>query len=189
MKKSIQFSFFSIFFADLRTVVLSSRISQFWRHQKKSPRWYLATIEAIHQLLVELHTNAYGVSKDYENYDAESRIVDCKESTSGDDLNKPYNGEYDNLLYFFKYMYQKIHKIYDHEKLHAYRRPLYNWVCFTLLLQYVYKTENQRVISRDELACINLPTRVLRIRGIKVFFLTPTAFRLLSLTRSYLGLY
>lgn len=29
----------------LRTVVLQNRLSQFWRHQKGSPRWYLATIE------------------------------------------------------------------------------------------------------------------------------------------------
>ncbi|KZC09495.1 DTW domain-containing protein 1 [Dufourea novaeangliae] len=43
-------------FRDLQCVILKSRISQFWRHQKKSPRWYLATVEAIHQFLVELHT-------------------------------------------------------------------------------------------------------------------------------------
>lgn len=29
----------------LRTVVLQHRLTQFWRHQKNSPRWYLATIE------------------------------------------------------------------------------------------------------------------------------------------------
>lgn len=29
----------------LRTVVLQNRLSQFWRHQKGSPRWFLATIE------------------------------------------------------------------------------------------------------------------------------------------------
>lgn len=29
----------------LRTVVLQNRLSQFWRHQKDSPRWFLATIE------------------------------------------------------------------------------------------------------------------------------------------------
>lgn len=50
---------------DLQCVVLRSRISQFWRHQKKSPRWYLATIEAIHQFLVELHTCAYGAVEVY----------------------------------------------------------------------------------------------------------------------------
>lgn len=31
----------------LRTVVLQNRLSQFWRHQRGSPRWYLATIEGI----------------------------------------------------------------------------------------------------------------------------------------------
>lgn len=29
----------------LRPVVLQNRLSQFWRHQKNSPRWFLATIE------------------------------------------------------------------------------------------------------------------------------------------------
>lgn len=31
----------------LRTVVLQNRLSQFWRHQKGSPRWFLSTIEGI----------------------------------------------------------------------------------------------------------------------------------------------
>lgn len=29
----------------LRPIVLQNRLSQFWRHQKQSPRWFLATIE------------------------------------------------------------------------------------------------------------------------------------------------
>lgn len=29
----------------LRPIILQNRLSQFWRHQKGSPRWYLATIE------------------------------------------------------------------------------------------------------------------------------------------------
>lgn len=29
----------------LRTIVLQNRLSQFWRHQRGSPRWFLATIE------------------------------------------------------------------------------------------------------------------------------------------------
>jgi hypothetical protein len=36
----------------------------------------------------------------------------------------PYKGEYDNLLFFFCYMYSKIHKLYNHEDLRAYKRPL-----------------------------------------------------------------
>lgn len=31
----------------LRPIILQNRLSQFWRHQKGSPRWYLATIEGI----------------------------------------------------------------------------------------------------------------------------------------------
>lgn len=36
----------------------------------------------------------------------------------------PYKGEYDNLLFFFCYMYSKIHKLYKHDDLRAYKRPL-----------------------------------------------------------------
>lgn len=97
---------------NLPCIVLKSRISQFWRHQKKSPRWYLATIEAIHQFLLELHDCIYGTVKNYALN--ETDIISTK----------LYCGQYDNLLYLFKYMYDKIHLIYDHNKLWAYKRPL-----------------------------------------------------------------
>ncbi|KAK0090178.1 hypothetical protein PV325_002603 [Microctonus aethiopoides] len=97
---------------NLPCIVLKSRISQFWRHQKKSPRWYLATIEAIHQFLLELHDCIYGTVKNYALN--ETNIISTK----------LYCGQYDNLLYLFKYMYDKIHLIYDHNKLWAYKRPL-----------------------------------------------------------------
>nr|CAD7402899.1 unnamed protein product [Timema poppensis] len=82
----------------LPCVVLESRVSQFWRHQKNSPRWYLATVEAVHQLLVELHA---ATTKD-----------------------EKYQGQYDNLLFLFHFMYSKIHDLYKHEDLQAYKRPL-----------------------------------------------------------------
>lgn len=111
-------------------MILKSRISQFWRHQKKSPRWHLATIEAIHQFLVELHTCALGVEEDYNKF-GDSMEPKCNERcvkecsiTNSEDIMQKYNGQYDNLLYFFKYMYEKIHSIYNHNKLQAYKRPL-----------------------------------------------------------------
>lgn len=160
---------------DLPCVVLQSRISQFWRHQNGSPCWYLATIEAIHQFLVELHSVAYNMNSDNHaqtsamqetatfvktcnNKDAASR--DGNQDISAPDKNThlcgtrnengtgehssspdclcnehkkisdpcesfgPYRGEYDNLLFFFCYMYNKIHKLYNHEDLRAYKRPL-----------------------------------------------------------------
>ncbi|KAL0134563.1 hypothetical protein PUN28_001392 [Cardiocondyla obscurior] len=113
---------------ELRCVILRSRISQFWRHQKKSPRWYLATIEAIHQFLVELHTYALGIEEEYNNFG------DLMESntdkwfdycvTNNEEIMQKYNGQYDNLLYFFKYMYEKIHSMYNHNRLLAYKRPV-----------------------------------------------------------------
>ncbi|OWR43236.1 hypothetical protein KGM_204310 [Danaus plexippus plexippus] len=105
----------------LPKVVLQNRISQFWRHQKGSPRWYLSTIEALHQMLLELHVAAWGCSEDYNsiltsNFPKHSGVI-C-------DFCKPYNGQYDNLLFFFKYMYEKLHRLYKHEDLLAYKRPM-----------------------------------------------------------------
>ncbi|XP_029671827.1 DTW domain-containing protein 1 [Formica exsecta] len=114
---------------ELRCVILKSRISQFWRYQKKSPRWYLATIEAIHQFLVELHTCALkaeeypDIHRSMLNGKQES-ITNNKETEECGEINQKYHGQYDNLLYFFKYMYDKIHSIYDHDQLKAYKRPL-----------------------------------------------------------------
>ncbi|XP_066603109.1 tRNA-uridine aminocarboxypropyltransferase 1 [Prorops nasuta] len=112
---------------DLQCVVLKSRISQFWRNQKKSPRWYLATIEAIHQFLFELHTGAYGAIESYADTATRENVEANKGQEASNKLStfaEPYKGQYDNLLYFFKYMYEKIHTIYDHDQLRAYKRPL-----------------------------------------------------------------
>lgn len=105
-------------------VVIHNRISQFWRHQKGSPRWYLATIEAIHQFLIELHISAWGVQKNYlgfKNCFTNDYLHQCKYVRVN---NLAYNGQYDNLLYFFKHMYDLIHAYYDHEQLYAYKRRL-----------------------------------------------------------------
>lgn len=37
---------------------------------------------------------------------------------------QPYNGQYDNLLFFFQHMYQLIHSFYDASELKAYKRPV-----------------------------------------------------------------
>lgn len=115
----------------LRSVVLQNRLSQFWRHQKDSPRWYLATIEAIHQFLIELHINAWGIDETYTGFENlglnMSSFCDKYKSNTTDgasrDVATPYHGQYDNLLFFFTYMYKLIHSCYDHNKLKAYKRP------------------------------------------------------------------
>lgn len=107
----------------LPCLIIQNRISQFWRHQKGSPRWYLSTIEAIHQLLVEIHCYKWGISKNYQghvnciNNDYIKRFV-------LNDSKSAYNGQYDNLLFFFKHMYNLIHTYYDHDQLYAYKRRL-----------------------------------------------------------------
>ena len=72
-----------------------SRNTIFWRYQKGKPKEYLATIEAIYYFLVDFHN-----------------IV----------LKTGYQGEYDDLLFLFKFMYDKIHELYDHDSLRAYTR-------------------------------------------------------------------
>nr|XP_022906780.1 DTW domain-containing protein 1 isoform X1 [Onthophagus taurus] len=109
----------------LPCVVLQNRISQFWRHQKGSPRWYLATIEAIHQFVLEIHLNAWGVHPDYKGLAKcfnEKSIIHFEELIVNNE--DAYNGQYDNLLFFFKHMYYLIHTYYEHDSLYAYKRRL-----------------------------------------------------------------
>lgn len=84
-------------FPGLPCVKLKIRLTQFWRHQKGSPRWFLSTIEAIHQLLVEYTETKKGLAP----------VVN-----------------YDNMLFFFRFMYEQIHQLYEHDKLLSYRRPV-----------------------------------------------------------------
>ncbi|XP_049300998.1 tRNA-uridine aminocarboxypropyltransferase 1 [Anopheles funestus] len=116
----------------LRTVVIQNRISQFWRHQRNSPRWFLATVEAIHQFVLEVHVAAWGLDSRYHGLDhihlkmdqiPKDRIFHPSEVNPNEV--QPYNGQYDNILFFFRHMYNLIHKHYDHEQLKAYKRPLY----------------------------------------------------------------
>lgn len=112
----------------LPCVVLQNRVSQFWRHQKGSPRWYLATVEAVHQFLVEIHLNAWGVNSEYKGLkNCFSEMLNSDISGSaGYNTNSicGYNGQYDNLLFFFQHMYTLIHTFYEHEQLQAYKRKL-----------------------------------------------------------------
>lgn len=108
-------------------VVIQNRISQFWRHQKGSPRWYLATIEAIHQFLLEVHLQAWGLHPDYKGLDncfTETTLLQIDQLLVDRNDAKGYNGQYDDLLYFFQHMYDLIHLYYDHDNLYAYKRRL-----------------------------------------------------------------
>lgn len=105
----------------LPCLVIQNRASQFWRHQKGSPRWYLSTIEAIHQFLLETHLNMWGVHPDYEGPFCDNfKGLE----TNNREKNEPYHGQYDNMLFFFSHMYKKIHTIYSHDQLLAYKRRL-----------------------------------------------------------------
>lgn len=106
---------------NLPKIVLQKRVSQFWRHQKGSPRWYLSTVEALHQVLLELHMCAWGRSELYETELASDYPIHGNEKHT---FCEPYYGQYDDLLYFFKYMYEKLHTLYKHEDMLAYKRPM-----------------------------------------------------------------
>ncbi|XP_004709481.1 tRNA-uridine aminocarboxypropyltransferase 1 [Echinops telfairi] len=67
----------------LLQVELKSRKTCFWRHQKGKPETFLSTIEAIYYFLVDYHTDL---------------------------LEEKYRGQYDNLLFFYSFMYQLIKK-------------------------------------------------------------------------------
>lgn len=118
----------------LKTIILQHRASQFWRHQKGSPRWYLATIEAIHQFLLEVHVNAWGLNKKYfdtlktaeimTEFIPKSKILEFDDKDDRIDFKtSPYNGQYDDLLYLFSHMYDLIHTYYSHDDLKSYKRP------------------------------------------------------------------
>ncbi|XP_055380905.1 tRNA-uridine aminocarboxypropyltransferase 1 isoform X2 [Condylostylus longicornis] len=118
--------------SSMKTVVLQNRISQFWRHQRGSPRWFLSTVEAIHQFLLEVHCIAWGLNSQYKGLnnleicDNFFKNVELIQNVETDDRSEyaPYNGQYDNLLFFFAYMYDLIHIYYDHNKLLSYKRPI-----------------------------------------------------------------
>ncbi|XP_004639067.1 DTW domain-containing protein 1 isoform X1 [Octodon degus] len=65
----------------LLQVELKTRKTCFWRHQKGKPDTFLSTIEAIYYFLVDYHA---------------------------DILKEKYKGQYDNLLFFYSFMYQLI---------------------------------------------------------------------------------
>ncbi|XP_006135114.2 tRNA-uridine aminocarboxypropyltransferase 1 [Pelodiscus sinensis] len=62
-------------------IELKTRKTCFWRHQKGKPDTYLSTIEAIYYFFVDYHQEI---------------------------LKESYKGQYDNLLFFFSFMYTLI---------------------------------------------------------------------------------
>lgn len=68
---------------DLLQVELKMRKTCFWRHQKGKPDSYLATIEAIYYFLRDYHKHCLG---------------------------QEYDGEYDNLLFFYSFLHSVVNK-------------------------------------------------------------------------------
>ncbi|XP_033972636.1 DTW domain-containing protein 1 isoform X1 [Trematomus bernacchii] len=68
---------------DILRVELKTRKTCFWRSQRGKPDTYLATIEAIYYFLKDFHKHC---------------------------LAQEYNGEYDNLLFFYSYLHSVVNK-------------------------------------------------------------------------------
>lgn len=83
---------------------------------------------------MELHINAWGLNRSYcralQSLEIESQfigkdsIVDRHELDIADGPTEPYNGQYDNLLFFYSHIYQLIHKHYDRSDAKKARRPI-----------------------------------------------------------------
>lgn len=76
----------------------------FWRYQTGKPKEYLSTIE------VKNADNSHVRIFDITNY-FQAIYYLCVDYHT-DVLEESYSGEYDNLLYFFKFMFEKIHNLY-----------------------------------------------------------------------------
>ena len=72
--------------SNVKQIKLEKKKTMFWRYQTGQSDEHLATVEAIYHLLVDYQTKV---------------------------LKKPYFGEFDNLLFLFKFMYEKIHLTYS----------------------------------------------------------------------------
>nr|CAB3240076.1 DTW domain-containing protein 1 [Phallusia mammillata] len=66
----------------VKCVELTEQSTNYWRRQHSRPDNHLATIEAIHSFCKQYHEKFIG----------------------------EYSGQYDNLLYFFKFFYKMVHK-------------------------------------------------------------------------------
>lgn len=65
----------------IRRVEIKARLTKYWRPQGDHPDTYLATIEALYYFFVDFH-----------------KVF----------ISDHYNGDYDNLLFFFLYTYHKV---------------------------------------------------------------------------------
>ncbi|CRL02504.1 CLUMA_CG015263, isoform A [Clunio marinus] len=107
----------------IKSCVIQNRKTKFWRTQKGAPDWYLSTIEAIHQFLLEVHVSAWGIHRNYYDKSLNDLELDTSfipptkifdDNDNGEkSMCKPYNGQYDNLLFFFSFLHCIIHSLDD----------------------------------------------------------------------------
>lgn len=102
---SYVFSFFH--FQGLPAVVIDSEKTRFWRSNCDRPSHFLSTIEAIYYFCLQLHNFMADLASEHpELIMAESDAQLLLRQFP------PYDGQFDNLLFFFKHTYQRIKKLY-----------------------------------------------------------------------------
>ncbi|XP_071502446.1 tRNA-uridine aminocarboxypropyltransferase 1-like [Diadema antillarum] len=92
---------------DLRCIILRDRTTYFWRGQNK-PDSYLATIEAIYYFMLDYHAA-------FEQKTREGKREE-EEQMKGVMQKETCSHRYDDLLYFYSFMYQLVHREPDERK-------------------------------------------------------------------------
>ncbi|KAJ6222922.1 hypothetical protein RDWZM_001467 [Blomia tropicalis] len=93
-------------FKRLPAVAIDAEQTRFWRCDQRRPITFLSTIEAIYYFCVQLHT-----------YMSNMAVKENSSISSNDfaELHKrfpPYDGQYDNILFFFKHTFNVIKNRY-----------------------------------------------------------------------------
>ena len=98
----VQLMFVSSCHVGLPAVVIDSEETRFWRCDQRRPVNFLATIEAIYYFCMQVHKYM-------------ATLVEQRADLADDELRArfaPYDGQYDNLLFFFKHTYHVIKNRY-----------------------------------------------------------------------------
>nr|XP_046917812.1 tRNA-uridine aminocarboxypropyltransferase 1-like isoform X1 [Dermatophagoides farinae] len=92
----------------LKTLIIDSKQTMFWRYQRGRPMNHLSTIEAIYYLLIQIHMTMFDLFNNHHDHDHHDH---CHMNVN-ETFTTEYNGQYDNLLFFFKHTFNLIKNRY-----------------------------------------------------------------------------
>ena len=99
---------FIFHFIELKTLIIDSKQTMFWRYQRGRPMNHLSTIEAIYYLLIQIHMTMFDLFNNHHDHDHHDH---CHMNVN-EIFTTEYNGQYDNLLFFFKHTFNLIKNRY-----------------------------------------------------------------------------